>query len=406
MTLAYLQGRAFTISGPDALGRIKFTGTESDAPGGRPLGIEFSQSDLFFGVRKATTSRVARFVWNDNAAGTGTDLMVLSDTGQLHLQTSMLAFNAIVDITPTAKWVPMKAGYGAYILHDTAAGAFTIATSSNSAALNAGLTWVQRLSIRASDGFAQFGGPVAVSNDALCQIYSTGAAGQKVWAVTASAYQAYTTSNNTWTFGGSPSVNGINNLAAASVSVSGDVAISGMLYGTYLYAQRLIGYNSGNTLVLSSGPGAGLIYFRPGGAGGDSLTGQAWINTSGFLVTTTGFKPGGGTWVDSSDARIKTVRGDYAAGLEAIRALHPVRFTYKGNDTNHQGTDTAKEYVGMIAQEVETVMPEMVTLADSEIDGEPVSDMRILDTAPLIYAVCNAVRELAERLETVERRAA
>ena len=38
-------------------------------PGGRPLGIEFSQSDLFFGVRKGITSRVPRFVWNDNAAG-------------------------------------------------------------------------------------------------------------------------------------------------------------------------------------------------------------------------------------------------------------------------------------------------------------------------------------------------
>jgi len=149
------------------------------------------------------------------------------------------------------------------------------------------------------------------------------------------------------------------------------------------------------------------------------------------------FKPGGGTWTDSSDARIKNVLGDYANGLDAIKTLRPVRYTFKGNDTAEgvapenekvmgddgliKETDTkdavvapygnsphfhdaknSKEFIGLIAQECEAAFPEIVSTRAAMIDGQPVADLRDLDPNALTYALINAVKTLAARIEALE----
>ena len=52
-----------------------------------------------------------------------------------------------------------------------------------------------------------------------------------------------------------------------------------------------------------------------------------------FVASGNAAKPGGGSWTDSSDVRVKNILGDYTSGLASIRALQPVRYTFKGNDT-------------------------------------------------------------------------
>jgi hypothetical protein len=143
-------------------------------------------------------------------------------------------------------------------------------------------------------------------------------------------------------------------------------------------------------------------------------------------------KPGGGVWSDSSDARIKNELGEYSRGLDEIAQLRPIYYTFKGNDTDgppehvksgieeqdakadaplavpypNSGHRIAAEngtrYTGLIAQEVETVFPEMVTQRDGYIDGAAVSDLRDLDTSPLIFALINSVKELKARIEALE----
>lgn len=135
-------------------------------------------------------------------------------------------------------------------------------------------------------------------------------------------------------------------------------------------------------------------------------------------VSVTGYKPGGGAWSDTSDIRIKNILGEYARGLDEIAALRPVYYTFKGNDTKEppeEGksvpypnsphasvVEKNKKFAGLIAQEVETIFPEMVSMADAYIGGEPVNDMRMLDTTPLIFALINAVKELKARVEQLE----
>ena len=145
------------------------------------------------------------------------------------------------------------------------------------------------------------------------------------------------------------------------------------------------------------------------------------------------FKPGGGVWADTSDARIKNVEGDYQRGLAEVAQLHPVLYTYKGNDTpdapahiktgvEADDANKAKEavavpypnsphqvsakagtkYAGLIAQEVEAILPEMVTKGNGYIDGAAVADLRTLDTTPLIFALINSIKELKARIEVLE----
>jgi hypothetical protein len=169
-----------------------------------------------------------------------------------------------------------------------------------------------------------------------------------------------------------------------------------------------------------------------------------FLHYNAVTTNVQGYKPGGGAWVDSSDARIKTVQGDYTSGLAEVLTLHPVRYTFKGNDTaedvmpsndrtkavarrphnaddppeepapqetatlpyanshHYNAAASGREFIGLIAQECETVFPEMVAQHSATIDGIAVTDMRILDTAPLIFALINAIKELNARIAALE----
>jgi hypothetical protein len=149
-----------------------------------------------------------------------------------------------------------------------------------------------------------------------------------------------------------------------------------------------------------------------------ALTVVGGVGIGGNICAAQGYKPGGGPWVDSSDARIKTVLGDYRHGLAEVLQLVPKRYVYKGNDT-HDATSATKfpyensphfgvaidgiEYVGLIAQEAETVMPELVFFTSGYIDGKTrINDLRRLDTNALIFALVNSCKELNARLAVLE----
>lgn len=146
-----------------------------------------------------------------------------------------------------------------------------------------------------------------------------------------------------------------------------------------------------------------------------------WTSEAGWVFNIPGaaWKPGGGMWADSSDARIKDVLGDYEQGLDAVLALKPVRYKLKGNwrhmneDANphaRAGIDGRAringphdkcgdtEYIGLIAQEAELSMPEMVSRLPAIIDGEGVDDLRVMDRSALTLALVNAVKEIDARL--------
>ena len=93
------------------------------------------------------------------------------------------------------------------------------------------------------------------------------------------------------------------------------------------------------------------------------------------------------------------MRGDYDSGLAEVTALNPVRYTFKGNDEAHKiAADSGKEFIGLVAQDAEQFMPEMVTQAEGEIDGAKVHDLRMLDPSALTFALVNCIKELKARI--------
>lgn len=73
------------------------------------------------------------------------------------------------------------------------------------------------------------------------------------------------------------------------------------------------------------------------------------------LSTNSGAKPGGGSWTDSSDERLKT-NIQSMTDMTILRGLHPVWFDWK-NPGEHDNTIHAG---GFIAQEVLSIIPEWV----------------------------------------------
>jgi len=187
--------------------------------------------------------------------------------------------------------------------------------------------------------------------------------------------------------------------------------------------------------------GSGARYLNWNGAGNVDIVQVANMNqvhgqymaAGDCNIQGQGLKPGGGFWIDNSDARIKTVKGDYESGLDEILALSPKRFVYKGNDTDKPPSNEVRgledkddgkhkptlpyrnsthyqhavdktEFIGLLAQEAEAVMPELVNKVAGHIDGKAVKDLRVLNGTPLIYALVNAVKQLAARVEELEAR--
>jgi hypothetical protein len=218
------------------------------------------------------------------------------------------------------------------------------------------------------------------------------------------------------------------------VTTSSTLQCSGVFYA--LGAQVYIRQTSGNATCYfqdNSGANRGGTFWQAS----DGRTalwnaiggGEAYLDQSNnFYVLGSAYKPGGGSWSSGSDARIKTVLGNYESGLKQVLQLRPVRYFYKGNDTTIADTSTprhgeerveiksapypssphyefarlAKPLVGFIAQEMEEIFPEMVHETPGFIDGEPVKDLKNLDISSLVFALVNAIKELAQRIEVLE----
>ncbi|MFO7615615.1 MAG: tail fiber domain-containing protein, partial [Bacteroidales bacterium] len=93
---------------------------------------------------------------------------------------------------------------------------------------------------------------------------------------------------------------------------------------------------------------------------------------------------GGTTWATSSDARLKTITGNYSKGLEEVTALQPVSFFY--NKENPRSLDPNTGQVGFVAQEVQKIFPGAVTEGE---DGYLNFSMHEINVA-----LVNAVKEL------------
>lgn len=122
-------------------------------------------------------------------------------------------------------------------------------------------------------------------------------------------------------------------------------------------------------------------------SGGDLGIG---VNSSGHLLelgTNDAAKPGGGSWTNSSDLRLKNIDGQYTRGLSDIIQLNPVSYHYKNVEDKTWNEDVlAEQYHGFVAQELREVYPECVK---EDEDG-----YLTVNVSALNVTYVNAIKEL------------
>lgn len=117
--------------------------------------------------------------------------------------------------------------------------------------------------------------------------------------------------------------------------------------------------------------------------------------TQKLHVVGNAYKTEGGTsWATSSDIRLKNLTGKYNKGLSEIIKLEPVRYIYKKDNPRQLNSEI--EQVGFVAQEVQKIFPEAVTVGD---DGY--LDFNI---HPINIAFVNAMKELKNENDVLKNK--
>jgi hypothetical protein len=228
---------------------------------------------------------------------------------------------------------------------------------------------------------------------------------------------------------GPTTVNGEFNALVGNATFPGITTDGGLTSAGITVSSGGIGVNAGNLQMRSAGATLGLIY-----PAGTSYAGL-WVDFQNFInigtIDTAGV-PGlpfsqwdqnGGlfhgtdagtaawrrdnlpNWNTALDARLMRDVRPYDRGLDAIVDLNPI--AYRTNGLAHT-SDDGPECYGLSPDEVARVMPEMlgegrIRLRDS--DTEPTT-VTTIDASALTYALINAVKELAGRLDALEARLA
>ena len=111
-------------------------------------------------------------------------------------------------------------------------------------------------------------------------------------------------------------------------------------------------------------------------------------------VNGTAGKPGGGSWTNTSDIRLKQNIHPYRDGLASILKINPV--TYQYNELS--GYDTDAEHVGVIAQELKEVAPYMVSDSNKKTE-DGVNNYLKVDNSAMTYMLINAVKEQQDMIK-------
>ncbi len=120
--------------------------------------------------------------------------------------------------------------------------------------------------------------------------------------------------------------------------------------------------------------------------------------------TGTAAKPGGGSWANSSDSRLKEDVHAFKDGLNTIREIKPVYYKYNGKAGLPQNY-----YVGVLAQEMKEAAPYMVSTYEYLPSDVPLEEAAskietyyCVDNSALAYVTVNALKELDNKTRKLE----
>jgi hypothetical protein len=202
-----------------------------------------------------------------------------------------------------------------------------------------------------------------------------------------------------------------NNQAALSYLIDTNNTTNG---GSSIW--RMITRNIANTGTTS------VEFYKPTGSGfsllnndtnGSNFTAfnvgaseRMRIDSSGGLILagSTAQKATGTTWSNPSDQRLKTNIMDYPKGINELMQVRVREWEYNGKG----GTTAGMAGLGVIADEVMTVLPNTVDTYDAKLDeaDEETTDIKKFDATEITWLLVKAVQEQQAIITALEARIA
>jgi hypothetical protein len=161
-----------------------------------------------------------------------------------------------------------------------------------------------------------------------------------------------------------------------------------------------------NRISLNSGSGelelrgyAGFKFYTPQTS--DAVSRMS-LNNSGNLTIfgSTATKASGTTWANPSDIRLKDNVQDFAKGLTELLQVNVKTWEYNGKG----GTTAGTKGIGVIADEIETVLPETVDTykAKLNIDDTKEADIKRFDATEITWLLVKAIQEQQTIIESLK----
>jgi hypothetical protein len=166
-------------------------------------------------------------------------------------------------------------------------------------------------------------------------------------------------------------------------TITGDKTFSGLVLSP--------AYNfTSNTSIYYSG---GQYTFAAVGSNIAFLTSSGNFEITGATAT----KASGTTWANPSDVRLKDNITAFNKGLDVLTQINPKTWVYNGKG----GTTSGTKGLGVIADEVLSILPESVDTYRAKLNKEDSVeiDIKRFDATEITWLLVNAVKELKAGLD-------
>jgi len=147
------------------------------------------------------------------------------------------------------------------------------------------------------------------------------------------------------------------------------------------YPLELEAFTGGNQIYLKR-DGANAKMFMGGSTGASTAFYIQASNTNGVYLTA-----GGTSWTANSDIHLKNIISPIDSAVDKLSTLNPVVFSWKSDDTN-------KENIGLIAQDVKEVFPQVIDTNEEGFLG-----VRYVELVPVLV---KAIQELSAENNTLK----